>query len=214
MASMSSSCLAAAAAASSGDWLAVLEQHLAAGSGADSGLLPAVTPPGMSHGMFGAWNMPEDLRPTGECTQACRQCLDTHAATKFYIVPLLLNTNVLERTRRQGGRRASSLVIQKYSQCCTSAPGTACQSFYVNINNWLICTPKHWESVQEYKNRMNTLNLIDFLCCANLQHMLLLVRYVVQRRSCWQLFLPLLPPSLWIIISSSSLAHPAPWVSL
>ncbi|WIA30222.1 hypothetical protein OEZ86_000313 [Tetradesmus obliquus] len=66
MASLSSSCMAAAAAASSGGWLALLEQHLGAGGGADSGLLPAVAPPGLSRGMFGAWNMPEDLRPSEE----------------------------------------------------------------------------------------------------------------------------------------------------
>eukprot|EP00775_Hariotina_reticulata_P010880 gene10880-11034_t len=31
----------------------------------DTGLLPPVAPPGLSNGLFGAWNMPEDLRPTG-----------------------------------------------------------------------------------------------------------------------------------------------------
>jgi hypothetical protein len=42
-----------------------LPSAAAAFATADSGLLPAVAPPGMSRGMFGAWNMPDDLRPTG-----------------------------------------------------------------------------------------------------------------------------------------------------
>lgn len=69
MASLSSSCLAAAQAAESGDWLDLLEQHMSSSSSSDGSsggvLLPAVAPPGLKQGYFGAWRLPEGQRPTG-----------------------------------------------------------------------------------------------------------------------------------------------------
>jgi hypothetical protein len=77
MASLSSSCLAAAQQAESGDWLDLLEHHMAASSSSSSSgaaaaagsvggcALPAVCPPGMRQGLFGAWRLPEQQRPTG-----------------------------------------------------------------------------------------------------------------------------------------------------
>jgi hypothetical protein len=74
MASMSSSCLAAAQQAESGAWLALLEQHMqhntsSSGAQAASGhggcWLPAVAPPGLKRGMFGAWALPQGQQPTG-----------------------------------------------------------------------------------------------------------------------------------------------------
>lgn len=71
MASLSSSCLAAAQEAESGAWLDLLEQHISSSSssassgGADGVLLPAVAPPGLKQGHFGAWRLPEEHRPTG-----------------------------------------------------------------------------------------------------------------------------------------------------
>jgi hypothetical protein len=73
MASLSSSCLAAAKEAESGAWLDMLEQHISSSSSSsggrgrdDSVLLPAVAPPGLKQGHFGVWRLPEGQRPTGD----------------------------------------------------------------------------------------------------------------------------------------------------
>jgi hypothetical protein len=92
MASLSSSCLAAAQAAESGDWLELLEQHMAASSSSSSGVaaaaaggdvcaLPAVCPPGIRQGHFGAWRLPEAQRRTGGA-RVCRHiCFIWNAAS-------------------------------------------------------------------------------------------------------------------------------------